>query len=737
MHRRLFPDKDYPNGHADVATDLNNMGVLLGRLDRTEEARARLHEALEMRRKLYPKAKFPSGHPGLANSLNSLGNLLATKGELDKAQEYMEEALAMRQRQFPVDQYPRGNPELAVQLANLGILHDARGDSKQAVSLFEKALAIYKKQTEYLFETASEAEALNFVAMIPLTRDEYLSASRRINADAASRYERVWQGRAAVTRVMERRHLALLAAKDDKELQPRWLELMDKQRRLANLLLTPADDAKIHERRLRELTERKEQLQRELAQRLPAMASNRGAKALTAQDLAKVLPADAVFIDLVAYVYFEPDPKNPGKKGTRHDLNYAAFVVRNGQPIRCVELGPVGPIAKALADWRLAIDKSKDKGSPAAASLRRLVWEPLAKHIPEGATVYLAPDGLLSRLPWAALPGREAGTVLLEEHALAVVPHGAFLWASLSAKPQMAKLAGDGPLLLVGGVNYGEQSVPSKSDAAGSTSISSKPGTGVSWDELSGTSQEVEDVRALAGSRRIVLRTGKDATTTQLLADLPVANYAHMATHGFFADAAFRSALRLDESAFARGIHGERAGQGARSPLVLSGLVFAGANLKGNDAAADGGILTGEAIVSMDLSRLELAVLSACETGLGDDGGGEGVFGLQRAFHLAGAKNVVATLWRVNDDASATLMALFYHKLWKEKKPLLEALREAQLTVYRYPELLPKNPKERAPNFAKLVKLPATPAKAVPGDKAPIKNWAGFILSGDGRCAAE
>jgi CHAT domain-containing protein len=168
--------------------------------------------------------------------------------------------------------------------------------------------------------------------------------------------------------------------------------------------------------------------------------------------------------------------------------------------------------------------------------------------------------------------------------------------------------------------------------------------------------------------------------------------------------------------------------------LVLSGLVCAGAN---REKTPDRGILSGDAIAGLLLDDLHLAVLSACDTGLGDVAGGEGVYGLQRAFHIAGTKNVVASLWKVDDAATAALMALFYRKLWEEKKPPIEALREAQLSIYRNPDLIPKwAVGERAPNV-KGVRPPTGEVKpttepVTTEGTAPIKVWAAFTLSGLG-----
>jgi CHAT domain-containing protein len=226
-----------------------------------------------------------------------------------------------------------------------------------------------------------------------------------------------------------------------------------------------------------------------------------------------------------------------------------------------------------------------------------------------------------------------------------------------------------------------------------------------------------------------------------VLKALPQARVAHLATHGFFADSKFRSVLQLDEKLFEkrlsleRGI-GERIGEGARSPLLLSGLVLAGANLPETPGR---GIVTAEALVGLDLSGLQLAVLSACETGLGEVAGGEGVFGLQRAFHLAGTRNVVASLWQVDDEATAAMMVLFYRHLWENKLPAIEALRQAQLAVYYHPEWVADYASgKRAPRPFKTVEPthPDTPETTPTPEglkRAPVQRWAAFVLSGPGR----
>src|SRR5262249_40398808 len=138
---------------------------------------------------------------------------------------------------------------------------------------------------------------------------------------------------------------------------------------------------------------------------------------------------------------------------------------------------------------------------------------------------------------------------------------------------------------------------------------------------------------------------GAGATKAEAREALTKVRYAHLATHGFFAAENIKSALRGERKAddfFGReGVTGWH-------PLLLSGLVLSGANREPKEGEEDS-ILTALEVSEMELPRLELVVLSACETGLGKSAGGEGLLGLQRAFAVAGALTVVASLWSVDD----------------------------------------------------------------------------------------
>ena len=324
--------------------------------------------------------------------------------------------------------------------------------------------------------------------------------------------------------------------------------------------------------------------------------------------------------------------------------------------------------------------------------------------------------GRLTAVPWAALPGDRPGTVLLEQYALATVPHAPFLLDRLTAPPRPTT-DDRGLVLAVGGVAYDQAPKPVDDEKTRLELLAAAPGrdrgaaAATAGASCPGTLQELDAVTQLAAPATSSGSRGPRRARPGCSASCPApAGPTSPPTASSPIPASARSCGPIPSSS--PSIGRERVGAGLRNPLVLSGLVLAGANRPAArrrrlDRATTWGILTAEAIAGLPLQDLELVVLSACETGLGLVGGGEGVFGLQRAFHLAGAHNVVASLWKVDDEATAALMAIFYDQLWRQNKPPIEALRAAQLTLYHHPELVGELAQARGtPDFDKLVQRP-------------------------------
>jgi CHAT domain-containing protein len=255
----------------------------------------------------------------------------------------------------------------------------------------------------------------------------------------------------------------------------------------------------------------------------------------------------------------------------------------------------------------------------------------------------------------------------------------------------------------------------------------------LSFARLPGTKQEAEAIVSLYSKRhapRVELLEGPAATKDRLRAALPGHRYLHLATHGYFAPPELKSGLVPEDRNTGLPLFeamGRREASGWY-PGLLSGLVCSGAAHPPTNPATgsvDMGacMMTAEEVAALDLSACELAVLSACESGLGRTAGGEGVLGLQRAFHGAGARTVVASLWKVDDQATQQLMKRFYENLWDHGIPPAEALRQAQLHILRF-----------GVDQSQGRGLEPVDAKNAPASGNRTTNprlWAAWIMSGD------
>ena len=233
-------------------------------------------------------------------------------------------------------------------------------------------------------------------------------------------------------------------------------------------------------------------------------------------------------------------------------------------------------------------------------------------------------------------------------------------------------------LLLAGGIDFGEENTRDEEAPAGRL-----PPVPV-YRPLPGTESEVNDLekrfRRTFPQAPPPLVLGEDQATKQaiLAAVRRIGSCTWPPTASSPTSRSRRSSWPSGGPALERGDLRLLAGVAGRHPGLLSGLVFAGVNR--SDRRPEETVLTALEAAELELGQVELVVLGACNTGRGEVAGGEGVLGLQRAFQLAGARSVVASLWRVPDEEThPTKFASFYRRVWSDKPvPRVEALRGAE-----------------------------------------------------------
>jgi len=206
------------------------------------------------------------------------------------------------------------------------------------------------------------------------------------------------------------------------------------------------------------------------------------------------------------------------------------------------------------------------------------------------------------------------------------------------------------------------------------------------FEPLGETRREVRDIARLWTDSPARVLESREATEREFKRAAPGKLVLHLATHGFFlsneCDPAVASGRGVGGLAVAPRNHPGL--EAAGNPLLLSGLALAGANRRATLAANDeDGILTAEEVASLDLDGVDWAVLSACDTGLGEFTKGEGVFGLRRAFQIAGAHTVIMSLWSVEDAATRHWMRALYTGRLKQQLSTADAVSQAGLTVLR------------------------------------------------------
>jgi CHAT domain-containing protein len=752
--------------HPDYAYSLNVLASIYLNSGENAQAEPLFRQVLEIR-----KEALGEKHPDYATSLQNLALLYTYAGEYAKAEPLYRQAME-------IDKQLLGDTssEYATGLHNLALLHHDMGDYGEAIVLSKQALEIEKqtlgekhpKYEETLDGLATTYYALrDFAKAQPIAFAALKIARERLNQTSAVQSERQQLRMAEAARVrldncvtltdkaglpaepvyaevlawkgaVTARQRAMRQLRNGQQ-NPQVAELYQQlastasQLNSASRAMPKSGQEGIYRRRLAKLSEDLEATQQKLAAVSADFQRQLNERKRTPDDIRRLLPRDTVLVDFLEYGFFEPRTKHQENATSQSRL--MAFIVRPDQPVEEVELGRVEPIAADISDWRRTFGAGRvaERADP-GADLRRLVWDKLQPHLQGAKTILISPDGVTARFPWMALPGEKPGTYLIDDVAIAVVPVPRML-------PEMLARSNSGPggqraapsLLLVGDVDFGADPGKSLPDLVSSNLVAARGGQTLHWQSLPGTRDEVAAIMATFhkqfdnGTPEEL--TGALATKSAVRSAAGNYQYLHFSTHGFFAPPKLKSMLNAGSLRNNSEFDDLTSGQDLSGfhPDLLSGLVLAGANRPVEEGREDG-ILTALEVSELDLSKVELATLSACETGLGQTAGGEGLLGLQRAFQVAGAKTTMASLWQVPDRATQALMSRFYENLWQRRMPKLQALREAQLWLMReapkQPDLLGRGLTFTAPTVKD---QPRTAARLSPF------YWAAFELSGDWR----
>jgi CHAT domain-containing protein/Tfp pilus assembly protein PilF len=589
-------------------------------------------------------------------------------------------------------------------VANLALKH--YDESRQSV---DQALKIARLRLDAAATAQSERQQMSLNLKLRLVLDLQLSLPpQQSSVHESYRHVLRWKGAVQARQIRQRQLL-------DPADRPLADELQAAVTQMASLSLNVPDGSgrKAWLKELDLLKDRKETLEAELAARSHDFKSQQQADAVSPEDLQAALPEDAALVDVLEYNHYSGGHTSSAPDETR----YVAFIVRGDRPVRRVDLGASTQIDDAIESCRA---KSLFAADPSAGEqleqLSKLIWEPLAPYLRGCRTVLYSPDGNLSRFPLAALPGSKPGRYLIEEYAIAIVPVPRMLPEMLrSEKPHsMLLINSSNDLLVIGNIDYDAAAGQPGDNSHNQLSKDELGGELLTFERLKSAPREMLDLRGQftrrfpAGNLQILEQ--QDATEAAFRREAPRHSMLFIATHGFFSPPNLTAALATPDEMV--GLDADYAGNHSGA---MCGLALAGAN-RAAQPDGDDGILTAYEVSALDLRKVDLVVLSGCETALGQTTPGEGAISMQRAFQMAGARATVASLWSVPDEKTKELMQRFLSNVWDRKMSKLEALRAAQISLLR---------SGATQSVAR--------GDATPGNRLPPYFWAAFILSGDWR----
>lgn len=711
--------------HWQVAVSLNNIAGELLALNRLEDATEAYHQSLTIREKV-----LGADHPQLANALAGLGNVLSKQGRNSEALEYQLKSLSLLRESNDRTDLNQGIAEKNVGMTLLdmsrtneailyldravaqlksiyGLNHRHTEDALLALALAEAASGHERRAFDLTVE-AGAASSGRLGQSIGLSserqRGEHLSSANRILwlmiqlavqicedaglpvpavEHAAFRQVLRLKGMRAEVLTLQMESIT----RGHPELAPQIQALAVVRTQMAHLALMASSGQASGQgpnitEELRRLSAQREEIEARLAGQIPELALQRRLQSCDLAVVAAALPSGSVLIEYlrvpIANLHVGSDRT---EKHYRQD-RYVAFVLPAARPVlaRLINLGDAARIDTLVSQCRDFYarpphERSRDLPDP-RAELRKAVFDPLLFAIGGSTRLLVAPDVGLAMFPLECLPSA-SGEVLLDDYQISYLTCGRDLLRFQDARPGQSA-----PPVVIAAPDFDLQArVPSFSIAQAFLGGRKEDARRSFFKPLPSTRAEGNAVSALL---KVQPWMGQKALKEPLKL-LRSPRVLHFATHGMHLphprEPISGGLVSIEAVAPSRDIDSF-----LENALYRSALALAGANTwlrrQSTPPEAGNGLLTAEEVCSMNLLDTDLVVLSACETGIGDLQMGEGVLGMRWAFNVAGARALVASLWRVDDRATCALMIEFYSQ-FRTPQPVDVALRAAQQSLRR------------------------------------------------------
>ena len=653
-----------------VAHLLQNLGIIARHRNDFSQALGYFWRAEKIR-----EHSLGPHHPATATLLVNIGNVYDAQGDYPHALETYKRALGILQ-----DTLGPYHEWALLTLGDMSRAYYQQGDVPHAVECLRQENEGVEQTVSFNLVVGSEHDRLAYI-------DKYSDVINTIismNVQGAP-HDRNARELAALA-ILQHKGRVQDALSDNMLSLRRHLQGED-QALLEQLSTTTAALAKVslggdphmpideHRQQIATLEQQREKLEVEIGTRSQGYIER--AHSVTLDAVEAAIPDDAALIEFAIYHPFElttvDAPEGEGR--------YIVYALSKIGGVEWKELGTEREIDDTVRAFRKALQ------DPATANVRTLarslddrIFRPVRALSPGTRRWIISPDGQLNFVPFEALVD-ENGQYLLASQSISYVTTGRDLLRMQVANPSRST-----PLFIANPL-FGEPSNETNSSrkpgGASSIAMGQRRNVTVANDRsdiyfapLTGSTQEVRQLRTLYPNARVL--SGRNASKAELSA-VHAPEILHIATHGFFLND-LENSDSPEQDGTAADQRGIAAGVKISNPLLRSGLALAGANL--DSAGKDNGILTALEATNLDLWGTKLVTLSACDTGVGEVKNGEGVYGLRRAFILAGAQTIVTSLWPVSDTATRELMTDYYSGL-KRGEGRGDALRKAKLAMLK------------------------------------------------------